>query len=529
MSRGWRGGPTVVERGIALEAGVEPAAARCGTFLGGFASPRIVALRQDGTSAIPFFRPVIPCLVGALWMMSVSGLASAQPAAAQRSADDQSRDAPSRQAPGTIGGTVTDTSGSVVVGAIVTLESAASTGQRTTITDEAGSFHFSAVQPGTYRITITASGFAVWTAASVAVVLGQNPPLPPAVLQVAPASTKVDVGLSPHELAVEQLKAETKQRLLGVFPDYFVTYEPNAAPLTAAQKFELGWRTIFDPVTIGFSAITAGIEQARNSYHEFGQGVEGYGKRFGADYADTVSGVIVGGVLMQSVFHQDPRYFYKGTGTGRRRFLYAIATAFVCKGDNGHWQLDYSDVLGGLAAGEISTLYYPASSRTGLRLFHNVLEGFGGRAAGNLLQEFVLRKVTTHVPQTAASSQPILREGTPVSLISVEDLSSKTAENAGPIVLVLASDLQVGSVIVANVGSKAWGQASYASGPGGNGQAMHVGLDRVRLKVGNTEVPLRTTQVRGRAGALEYRWLEDSGRIATVLYVAENITLPPAQ
>ncbi len=464
---------------------------------------------------------VIPCLVPALWMMLVSALASAQPAAAQRSADDQP--------PGAIHGTVKDGSGSVVVGAIVTLETAASTGQRTTITDEAGSFHFSAVEPGNYKIAITASGFAVWTAANVAVVSGQSQPLLSAVLQVAPASTKLDVGLSQHELAVEQVKAETKQRLVGVFPHYFVTYEPNAAPLSAAQKFQLGWKTIFDPVTIGLSVITAGIQQARNSYHEFGQGMEGYGKRFGADYADTVSGVIVGGVLMQSVFRQDPRYFYKGTGTVRRRFLYAIATAFVCKGDNGHWQPDYSDVLGGLAAGEISTLYYPASSRTGLRLFHNVLLGFGGRMAGNLFEEFLFRRVTTHVPQAAASSQPILREGTPVSLISVEDLSSKTAENAGPIAFVLASDIQVGGVTVANAGSKASGQASYTSGPGGDGEAMHVGLDHVRLKVGSADVPLRSNQIRGSAGPLEYHRLEDSGRIAITLYVAETVTVSKAQ
>jgi hypothetical protein len=306
------------------------------------------------------FRAVIPCFVVSLWMIFVAGLASA---------DDQSRDTPRRQATGTIRGTVTDTSGLVVVGAIVTLETATPTGRRTTITDEAGSFHFSAVEPGSYTITIADSGFALWTAANVVAGSGENEPSLSAVLQVASTSTKMDVGVSQHELAVEQLKAEEKQRLFGVFPHYFVTYEPNAAPLSVAQKFQLGWKTIFDPVTIGFTAIAAGIEQARNSYHEFGQGMEGYGKRFGADYADTVSGVMVGGVLMQSVFHQDPRYFYKGTGTGRRRFLYAIATAFVCKGDNGHWQPDYSDVLGGLAAGEISTLYYPASSRTGLRLF----------------------------------------------------------------------------------------------------------------------------------------------------------------
>jgi hypothetical protein len=476
------------------------------------------------------FRPVIGCLVPALWMMSIPGLASAQPAAAQSSADDQSQDAPSQQAPGAIHGAVTDTSGSAVVAAVVTLETSASTGQRTTITDESGFFHFSAVQPGTYTITINAGGFAVWKAANVVVVSGEKQPLLSAVLEVAPASSTVDVGLSQHELAAEQVKAEEKQRVLGIFPHFFVSYEPNPAPLTAAQKFQLGWKTIIDPVRLLGTGISAGIGQARDSNPTFGQGMEGYGKRFGAEYADRVSGTIIGHVLVQSVFHQDPRYFYKGTGSFRSRALYAIATAFVCKGDNGHWQPDYSDVVGGLAAGEISTLYYPASSRTELRLFHNILEGFGGRAAGHLVEEFVLRKITTHVPKTAvATSQPILHEGTPVSLISVEDLNSKTAENAGPITFVLASDIQVGGAIVAKAGSKAEGQVSYASGPGGDGGAMHVGLDHVRLKVGNADVPLRSNQVRGAGGALEYHLLEDSGRIAIVLYVAANITLTPAQ
>jgi hypothetical protein len=459
-------------------------------------------------------------------MMLIPGSAPAQPAAAQISADDRSRDVP----PGAIHGAVTDSSGSAVTAAVVTLETAASTGQRTTITDEAGSFHFSAVQPGTYTITIDAGGFAVWKAPNVVVVSGENQPLPPAVLQVAPASSKVDVGLSQRELAAEQLKAEEKQRLLGIFPHFFVAYEPNPAPLTAAQKFHLGWKTIIDPVRLLGTGIAAGIQQERNTYREFGQGTEGYAKRFGAQYADRVSGTLIGHVLTQSVFHQDPRYFYKGTGSFRSRALYAIATAFVCKGDNGHWQPDYSDVLGGLASGEISTLYYPHSSRTELRLFHNVLEGFGGRAAGHLAEEFVLRKLTTHVPKAAAAaSLPMLREGAPVSLISVEDLSSKTAADAGPIAFVLASDLQVGGVTVAKAGSKAEGQANYTSGRGGDGDAMHVGLERVRLKVGNADVPLRSTQQRAGGGALEYHRLEDSGRIAIVLYVAESIALTPAQ
>jgi len=177
-------------------------------------------------------------------------------------------------APGTIDGVVTDGSGSVVVGALVTLGSTASTGKRTTVTNETGSFHFAAVAPGNYTITIVADGFAPWTAASVVVRAGENPAVTSAVLQVASASIELDVGLSPKELAVEQLKAEEKQRLLGVFPHYFVTYDPNAAPLNAAQKFQLGWKTVLDPITILSSAIAAGIQQARNSYHEFGQGME---------------------------------------------------------------------------------------------------------------------------------------------------------------------------------------------------------------------------------------------------------------
>ena len=431
--------------------------------------------------------------------------------------------------PGTIGGVVTDSSGSVVVGALVTLGSTASTGNRTTVTNEIGSFHFAPVAPGSYTITIVADWFAPWTAASVVVRAGENPAVISAVLQVASASTKLDVGLSPKELAVEQLKTEEKQRLFGVFPNYFVTYDPNAAPLNAAQKLQLGWKTILDPITILSSAITAGIEQARNSYHQFGQGMEGYGKRFGAQYADTVNGVIIGGVIMQTVFHQDPRYFYKGTGSFRSRALYAIATAFVRKGDNGRWQPDYSDVLGSLAAGEISTLYYPASSRTGLRLFHDVLFGFGGNVAGNVFEEFLSRKITTHVPKAAmALSKPILREGTPVFLISVAELSSTTAQGAGPIDFVLATDIQVGGVPVAKAGSKAGGQLRYASGPN-SGDAVHVELERVRLKVGGTDVPLRSTPLRKGGAALVYHRLEDSKRIAIVLYVAENTALPPAQ
>jgi len=363
---------------------------------------------------------------------------------------------------GTLRGTVTDSSGAVVEAAIVSLQAAGSTAPRTTLTDQTGSFHFSAVEPGTYALTVTAAGFTDQNT-KVSVICGENPPLPPVVLQIAPAISKVDVGLPPHELALQQVHAEEKQRLLGIFPNFYVSYEPNAAPLTAAQKFQLGLRTLIDPEVILGNAIGAGIEQWHNTDRQFGQGMEGYGKRFGADYATSVIHVLIGHTLTQSVFHQDPRYFYKGTGSFGSRFLYAIGTAFVAKGDNGHWQPDYSDMLGGLAAREISTLYYPTTSRPGLRAFHGFLLGFSSRASSHLMQEFIYRKLTTHVRKGLSRSQPVLRDGTPVSLFSIEDLGSATPQTARPANFVLAKDIEVGGVIAAKAGSKVVGQVTYTA------------------------------------------------------------------
>ena len=426
-----------------------------------------------------FARMAAPPRSGACWtalwcLVPVVSTLLAGPTLAQQG--------PPPQTSGTIRGTVKDPSGTVVAGAVATLEAAGSAHQqRTRITDEAGQYRFSAVAEGTYKLTIKASGFAVWTAEAVSPSFDENPSETSAVLRVAPTSTEVNVSLPPHELAAEQIKAAERQRVLGVFPNFFVTYEPNAAPLTAKQKFELGWKTFFDPVPILFSGVGAGIQQARKSYPEYGQGVEGFSKRFGANYMDRVDDVLIGHVLMQSVFHQDPRYFYKGNGSFGSRALYAIATAFVAKGDNGHWQPAYSDVLGGMGSYGISTLYRPGTSRPGLRLEHTILLDFAGRAAHNLMEEFVLRKVSTHVPKAAASqSQPTLRAGTPVTLISIEDLSTKSAENTGPIGFVLAGDLQVGGAMVANAGSQAWGRVNYAGSAGG----LNVELDRVHLTVG---------------------------------------------
>jgi hypothetical protein len=98
---------------------------------------------------------------------------------------------------------------------------------------------------------------------------------------------------------------------------------------------------------------------------------------------------MIGGAILPSLLHQDPRYFYQGTGTNKSRALHALTSPFVCRGDNGQWQPNYSTIGGDLASAAISNAYYPASNR-GVGLFlSNFLIGTSQRAAANLAQEFI--------------------------------------------------------------------------------------------------------------------------------------------
>jgi hypothetical protein len=225
------------------------------------------------------------------------------------------------------------------------------------------------------------------------------------VLPVTGATSEVRVTASQQDIAVEQFHEEEQQRVLGVIPNFFVAYAPNAPPLTTREKYALVWKSSIDPVTWLAVGALAGVEQAGNTYSGYGQGAQGYGKRFGAGYADAFIGSMLSGAVLPAAFKQDPRYFYKGTGTIRSRTLYALASAVVCKGDNGHRQLGYSGILGSLAAGGISNLYYPASNRNGVGLtFQSTGLGIAGNAVGNLFQEFVVRKLTPKLPHYAQSN-----------------------------------------------------------------------------------------------------------------------------
>jgi hypothetical protein len=227
-------------------------------------------------------------------------------------------------------------------------------------------------------------------------------------LNVASAATEIKVSFTRTELAEAELKDEEKQRVLGFVPNFYVTYNPAALSLTPKQKFELAWKATGDPINFGITGAIAGIEQANNTFSGYGQGSQGYGKRYGASYADFLASTFIGGAILPSLLKQDPRYFYKGTGSRHSRVLYAIANAVICKGDNGHWQADYSAILGSLAAGGISNLYYPAANRYDATLtFENAAIGIGATAISNLLQEFVVRKLTRNPPTYAAARSQV--------------------------------------------------------------------------------------------------------------------------
>ena len=303
---------------------------------------------------------------------------------------------------GTIKGSIVDRTGAVVPGARVSLARQNQPLSPDVISGADGQFSYASIAPGPFQLTVNASGFSPQSATGL-LHPGEILTVPAVTLTVATALTEVDVALSPVEVAEEQIKDEEKQRVLKVIPNFYVTYDPHAVPLDSRQKFKLAWRSTVDPVNFGIIGMIAGIQQAQNSFSGYGQGAQGYGKRYGASFADFAAGTFIGSAILPSVLKQDPRYFYKGTGSHRSRFLYAVANSVICKGDNGQWQPNYSNVLGNLAAGGISNLYYPAENRNGPGLtFENALIGIGATAIANVVQEFVFRKVTSNVPNSAA-------------------------------------------------------------------------------------------------------------------------------
>lgn len=307
-----------------------------------------------------------------------------------------------------VSGTILDPSGAIVPGAAVVLKRVGESQERSLEAGADGRFSFHDVIPGSYIVSAQAKDFEPASSAQFTVAADQSYEVPNVMLSISVDTTII---VEPTEvIAAQQIKAEEKQRVFGIVPDFYTSYVWNAAPLNTRQKFSLALRDTFDPMTFVGVSIGAGIQQATNSYSGYGQGVEGYSKRWGALFANGRTSDLLSHAVFPSLFHQDPRYFYQGSGSTWSRVEHAVSQAFVVRGDNGKMAPNYSYLLGDLASGGISNLYYPASSRGASLVFENSAIGIAGRAGQNLFREFLNKHITKNVP---GNGKPTSGTGSP--------------------------------------------------------------------------------------------------------------------
>lgn len=304
------------------------------------------------------------------------------------------------QGNGSIEGTVLDRNGDVLQGAQVTVSGPSGFPARSVQSGSDGQFSFPGLPPNSYTLTVNAPGMSTYTSPEIALRAGEFHILPAITLSVSSVATSVTVR-DKEQASEEQVQIAVQQRIAGVIPNFYSSYDWNAPPMQAKQKFQLSLRSIIDPVSLLSVAGVAGAEQYKNVFPAYGSGFEGYGKRYGAALANHVSGTLLGRAVYPSIFHQDPRYFYKGTGSIRSRALYAISAAVIARGDDGKWQPNYSRVLGNFTAAAVSNLYYPSADRGGSLVLLNGLAGVGADAVANLIREFLLKGITSHVPKGA--------------------------------------------------------------------------------------------------------------------------------
>jgi hypothetical protein len=314
---------------------------------------------------------------------------------------DSGSTAPGSQQPmpkgtGSIEGTVADQDGALAVGATISLTHPGKPGSQQVQSGDNGQFSFSSQPSGPFQLLITASGFQS-KIVSGALQPGQAYIVPEITINVAATTTDVKVGLSPDEVAEVEVKEQEKQRVLGFIPNFYASYIPDAAPLPSKLKFQLAWKSVTDPISIVGAGFLAGIYQASDQLNGYGQGAAGYGKRFGAVYGDVFIGTFIDSAILPSVFHQDPRYFYRGPDASGSRFMYAIGNAVICKGDNKKYGVNYSAIVGSFITSGISQTYYPASDRgTGLYFQTALIRIAEGSVAG-IFQEYVVKHLTPHL------------------------------------------------------------------------------------------------------------------------------------
>lgn len=299
----------------------------------------------------------------------------------------------------TITGTLNDTDGFLLPTTPVVLDGEAPGDHQVVATDEQSVFHFEGLHPGiTYHLSIHLNGFSDWASSPIVLTSGQN--LQMETVKLTPGGVMTTVSaVSAEKVALQQVQNEEQQRVFGVLPNFYVVYDPRFVPLSPKLKFRLALRASTDAVTLGSAVFLGGIDQAAHVPNRV-EGTKGFGQRVGTEYANVASNIMIGGAILPTLFHQDPRYFYQGTGTTRSRLKHALSAPFVAKGDNGKWQPNFSSIGGDLASNALANVYYPPSDRGLTLVFGNALISTGGRMVNAVAQEFLLRKHTSHSKDT---------------------------------------------------------------------------------------------------------------------------------
>ncbi|MDE2467112.1 MAG: carboxypeptidase regulatory-like domain-containing protein [Alphaproteobacteria bacterium] len=307
-----------------------------------------------------------------------------------------------------ISGTVLDTNGDVIEGAHLQLSKTGSSGFLLQMNSGAmGQFEFANLEPGTYTVTVSRDGMTTFVSKPITLHSEAPVVVPDVVLRFLAATTSVIV-MDKETASIEQVKIAEQQRVLKVFPNFYSSFDWNAPSMLPKQKYHLAVRTLIDPVTFLTTGAIAGVEQNRNVFPSFGGGISGYGKRYGAAFANQASGELLTRAIFPSMFHTDPRYFIMSKGSAKARALHAIASTFVTRGDNGSQKVNFAEILGDFSAAAWSNAYFPANERGVNLVLINGFGGLGGNMLNNLIREFVLDRLTTRgkhrVPADSRSS-----------------------------------------------------------------------------------------------------------------------------
>jgi carboxypeptidase family protein len=297
----------------------------------------------------------------------------------------------------TLSGTVTDDAGGVIPRAVVAITDSGAQTSQEVITGDDGTFLVSGFHPSiAYRLVISIEGFSTWASQDITLAPDESRSLGNIALHLSLRTTVNAITV--EQLAREQVRAAEQQTIFGIIPNFYTVYDKNAVPLSSKLKFQLALKYSTEPVTIVGVGFLAGVYQAVD-LPAYPQGAAGYAQRFAAIYVNSVTNIMIAGAVLPSLFHQDPRYFYQGTGSITSRTRHALFAPFVARGDNGHLQFNISSVGGDFASGAIPNLYYPQSDRGARLVFVGVAVATAGRIANTLAQEFLFSRMTKHRAQ----------------------------------------------------------------------------------------------------------------------------------